>query len=70
MHQAGVQRASVTDTSITGNIRCGINGFTLSGVGVIDNFLASDLASSGILYTQLERGTRGVERGVYTGWGR
>jgi hypothetical protein len=69
-HQAGVQRLSVTDTSITGNLRCGINGFTLSGVGVIDNLLASDLASSGIRYTQLERGTRGVERGVYTGWGR
>jgi len=69
-YQDSVEQMSVTDTSITGNLRCGINGFTLSGVGVIDNFLASDLASSGIRYTQLERGTRGVERGVYTGWGR
>jgi hypothetical protein len=69
-YQAGVERSSITDTSITGNLRSGICGYTTAGSATMDDFEASDLAASGLTYTQLESTTRGVERGIYTGWGR
>jgi hypothetical protein len=69
-YQAGVERSSLTDTSITGNLRCGMCGYTTAGAATMDNFEASDLAATGIKYTQLESTTRGVTRGVFTGWGR
>lgn len=67
LSQAGTDRVTVTDTSITGNVRCGIwlfyNGGTSS---TIDDFEAADLGGGGgILFTQLERSTRGLVRGVY-----
>jgi len=64
----GVSKTTSTDTNITGHLRCGI-GKTASqqtGVQEWDNFVCSDGAAGGILYTQLERGLRGVTRGVYT----
>lgn len=61
---SGTDRVSVTDTSITGNTKpgCGI----WQTPGTLDDWSAADLAASGTLYTQLERGTRGVCRGLYT----
>jgi len=67
-YRAGVEVVSTTDTSITGNLRCGIWAFSNAlgtGFAELDNFSASDLAASGILYTQLERSVRGIQRGVY-----
>lgn len=67
VYQDGVQRISVTDTAISGGTRGGIAGYYAGApVPNWDNFEASDLAASGLLYTQLERGTRGVLRGMYT----
>jgi hypothetical protein len=69
--QDGVERVSTTDTSISGNTRGGIISYqSMAGGTFFDDFEASDLAPSGLLYTQLERSTRGVTRGVFTGWGR
>jgi hypothetical protein len=64
----GVSKTTATDTNITGNLRCGIGktGSSLAGAQEWDNFAASDGAAGGILYTQLERGLRGVTRGIYT----
>jgi len=58
-----------TDTAVTGNLRTGCRFTVISGNYLVDNFQASDLAASGILYTQLERSTRGLNRGMYTRWG-
>lgn len=66
----GVLRISTTDTTITSGTRAGIFGYhstPTTGQSELDNFQATDLTSSSILYTQLERGTRGLLRGVYTG---
>lgn len=60
----GVSQVSATDTAISGNLRCGIHGF--SGAETWDNFQAADLAGSTVKYTQLERSTRGYQRGKYT----
>jgi hypothetical protein len=54
-----------TDTAISGNLRCGVYADNNYGV---DDFEASDLAASGLLFTQLERSTRGVCRGMFTKW--
>lgn len=64
----GVEKLSLTDTSIAGGVRCGLNEFSASvGVPPMDDFLAADLsAGGGPIYTQLERSTRGVLRGMYT----
>lgn len=64
----GVSYTTATDTNITGNLRCGIGrtGGTNTGTLEWDDFICSDGAAGGILYTQLERGLRGVTRGVYT----
>lgn len=40
----GVEFCSVTDTDITGNLRCGIMQYGTSGTGTIDDFEAGDLA--------------------------
>ena len=68
MWEDGVSKTTVTDTNITGNLRCGIGkSFTQqTGTQEWDDFVCSDGAAGGILYTQLERGLRGVTRGVYT----
>lgn len=65
-YQAGVERVSATDTSISGNTRTGVVAYHSLYPPIFDNFSASDLAASGTLYTQLERSTRGILRGVYT----
>lgn len=66
-YQAGVERVSTTDTAITGNTRTGISGYQDYGTLRVDDFEAADLSAGGILYTQLERSTRGLNRGMYTG---
>jgi hypothetical protein len=61
---------STTDTSITGNLRGGYSQYGGSLSQCADNFEASDGlggGGGGILYTQLERGTRGLVRGTYGG---
>lgn len=55
---------NVTDTSIAGNTRCGLESFGVNAT--MDDFEAADLAAAGILYTQLERSTRGLMRGMFT----
>lgn len=55
---------SVTDTSITGNTRGGV---ACQNAGVLDDFQLADLAVSGIVYTQLERNIRGMNRGIWVG---
>lgn len=63
----GTQYPSTTDTSITGNTRGGVVSYGINGT--VDDFQAADLAASGIVYTQLERGLRGMLRGLWTGRG-
>lgn len=61
-----------TDTSISTGLRGGMQGQmdpTAGNRSIVDNFQAADLAAAGIIYTQLERGTRGLYRGMYTRWG-
>lgn len=58
---------ATTDTSISSGLRSGLIIFSNAGTKPrLDSFEASDLVASGLLYTQLERGTRGITRGVYT----
>lgn len=66
--EGGVSKTTATDTNITGNLRCGLgkSGTQQTGTQEWDNFVCSDGAAGGILFTQLERGLRGVTRGVYT----
>jgi len=54
-----------TDSSIAGNTRGGVYGVDIANV-FYDDFEAADLSAVGIVYTQLERGTRGLMRGMYT----
>jgi hypothetical protein len=64
-----VTALATTDTSITSGTRGGINGQqhpTSTTRTVHDDFEITDLTPSGILYTRLESGVRGVTRGVYT----
>jgi hypothetical protein len=59
----------LTDTSISAGTRGGMSGIqnaTVASRSLMDNFETGDLAASGVLYTQLESGVRGVTRGVYT----
>jgi hypothetical protein len=66
----GVERHSQTDSAISSGLRCGLRLVVGNGVAWRgDDWNAADLAASGILYTQLERGVRGVNRGMYTQWG-
>jgi len=61
----GTSSISSTDTAITSNLRCGIQAFNNADVN--DDFICADLsAGGGIIFTQTERGTRGLERGMYT----
>jgi hypothetical protein len=74
VYVAGVEITGLatTDSSITTGTRGGMQGQQDTTVGnrtLHDNFEISDLAVGGILYTQLERGVRGVNRGMYTQWG-
>lgn len=60
--------ASVTDTAIPSGTRTGVMAAASGARG--DDFSAADLAASGVILTQLERGTRGISRGTWTGIGR
>lgn len=60
----GALDVSVTDSSIAGNLRTGLQIGALNCIG--DNFQAGDL-SAGLIYTQLERGIRGLHRGLCQG---
>lgn len=65
-----VDQTTQTDTAITAGLRCGLRGQKNTSTYVSwDSFEAADLGGGGggILYTQLERGLRGYERGVYQG---
>lgn len=62
----GTSLASVTDTAITGNTRCGIATQRDDPATFLDSLTASDLAASTTIYTQLERSIRGINRGMYT----
>jgi hypothetical protein len=63
---SGVDRVSVTDTAVTGNIRCGFGLNGNSTVLRVDNFEAGDVSAASVTYTRLETLMRGVTRGVYT----
>lgn len=54
----------ITDSSIAGNLRTGI--ITSGTGGTLDNFLASDIASSSTVFVQLECWARGFARGIWT----
>jgi hypothetical protein len=41
----GVQSIQITDTAVTGNLRCGLRGVV--GMSQVDNFLAEDLIAAG-----------------------
>jgi hypothetical protein len=60
----GTPEHSVTDTSITGNTRGGV---AIGGNGILDDYQLADIAVSGIVYTQLERNVRGMNRGIWLG---
>lgn len=63
---SGVDRIAVTDTAITGNIRCGF-GFNANTTSLlVDDFEAGDVSSAAVTYTRLETLMRGITRGVYT----
>ena len=67
---AGAEKASATDSAISGNVRCGLDQYTtVLSTPSFDDFSATDLGGGGggILYTQLERLTHGYLRGVYSG---
>lgn len=64
----GVQKVSVTDTGVSGNVRCGLAQYGASDSS-LDDFTAADLAAATVVFTQLERGTRGLLRGLWTGRG-
>lgn len=67
-YKDGTELISNSDGSInSGETRCGVFGYNGSSVGVTgDTWTATDLTASSVIYTQLERGTRGLLRGVYT----
>lgn len=59
---------ATTDTAIATGLRGGMQGQQSSTVGdrtIADDFISADLAVSGILYTQLESTTRGLNRGLW-----
>lgn len=56
---------SVTDTSIPGNTHVGMYQYGTTVAGTMDDFEGADV-SGGLIYTMLERTTRGVLRGMYT----
>lgn len=60
-----VVNGPVTDSSIAGNLRTGLINSVATG-GTVDNFQASDLSASSIVYVQLERWARGYARGIWT----
>ena len=66
LYKDGVSAINVTDTAVTGTLRCGIVSNSTSGAH--DSFEAADLSAGGILFTQLERSIRGLNRGMYTRW--
>ena len=64
------QDVQVTDTSLTTGTKAGIRCTPSSFQPYYNSFSITDLSGGGgggILYTQLERGTRGLVRGVYGG---
>lgn len=70
LYKNGVSLESVTDTSIASGLRCGLcalDNAGTAGVPALDNFEAGDLAAPGVVYPQLERGIRGLNRGLCLG---
>jgi hypothetical protein len=65
-----VQKLSTTETAITGNTYCGMSQLAPDTSGTIDDFYAEDTTGGGggggLIYTQLERTLRGVNRGVWS----
>lgn len=66
-YRGGSSVISTTDTSLTSGLRGGLHGRLVpsaaAGDSELDNWWCTDLAASGIVYTQLEstpRGTRGI----------
>lgn len=45
MYAGGVEKASVTDSAITGNVRCGVASYGINGT--LNNFEAADLGGGG-----------------------
>lgn len=69
-YKNGASVHSVTDSSISSNVKTGLR-ITPQGTATVelDDFAAADLGTVGPVYTQLERSTRGLNRGMYTRWG-
>jgi len=63
---SGTSRITVTDTAITGNLRCGFSLNSNATSLLADNFEAGDISASTVTFTRLETLIRGVTRGVYT----
>lgn len=67
----GVDLSTTTDTAIAGGVRTGLRAGGSGAGKLMDNFEAADFGGgggAGILYTQLERDVRGLERGMFTRW--
>lgn len=68
-YYGGSSDLSVTDTSLSSGLRTGAACNRDPGNVSIDDFQGADIGGgAGILYTQLERDVRGLERGTYTKW--
>jgi len=66
VQEGGSDISSVTDTAIASGLRVGFRSQASGTSFTVDGLTAEDLAASGgILYTQLEHGTRGIARGTY-----
>ena len=68
----GTSYITASDTAISAAGKAGVRFDTNDPADAshgyqLDNFTATDAVAGGILYTQLERGTRGLVRGVYGG---
>lgn len=63
-----ISRVSATDTSISAGLRVAVQGRSSGADDVLDIYGTELTPTGGILYTQLERGIRGVTRGMYTDW--
>lgn len=67
-YKNGASQNVATDSAITTGTRCGLATYMAGTAIRQDDFQASDLAASGLVYTQLERSTRGYLRGSYVRW--
>lgn len=67
-YENGSSIFSGTDTSITGNLRPGLMNENAS-TGTQDNWIGADAVAGGIVFTQLEKHIKGVNRGMTYRWG-